>query len=76
MKVRYENDQQLATFIKSLLKANGVSQAALGERWGMSRQQVHGFFSRGFNFEKAQRALDAIGYKMDISFVKKDEPEE
>jgi DNA-binding XRE family transcriptional regulator len=62
--------------VRRLREQEGLSQAELGERLGVSKQSISNF-ERGkqrISFERLQRVLNELGYKLHLIFQKRSKP--
>ncbi len=68
----YVNNEQLVIELKKLMLDNGISQKEISDKLGIKPQGLTKLLNKkNFGFEDVQKILEAMGYEMEIKFIKK-----
>ena len=69
----YVNNGQLVIELKKLMLDNEISQKEISDKLGIKQQGLTKLLNKkNFGFEKKKKILEAMGYEMEIKFIKKE----
>ncbi len=69
----YVNNGQLVIELKKLMLDNEISQKEISDKLGIKPQGLTKLLNKkNFGFEDVQKILEAMGYEMEIKFIKKE----
>lgn len=67
----FSDNEQLKREVKKLVIDSGYTQKEVAEKMGVKPQQYTNIVNKeNFSFKDVKRITDAIGYKMQIEFIK------
>lgn len=67
----YVNNEQLIIELKKLMLENKISQKEISDKLGIKPQGLIKILNKkNFSFEDVKKIIEAMGYKMNVDFIK------
>ncbi len=71
--MKYENTPQFITDFKQHLSDNGITNAQIAKKMGITSQQLQSMFKKKeLTISDISKMCDAIGYKCNVNISRKD----